>query len=167
MTVDERYVVPTSTSGSDLPYDGTTRTSYISEHSTKVEEYGPSSCTEKDPEPEASHGDSNFPDGGWQAWLVVFGVSPNPLNLFSTFDLLTSSCVFSRHSATHFQRKCVKNILSSPQVRHFRLRVGVVSSIRHRDGVKSLYYHQHMNPGFLSSGGRLLRLSSEFTCLRP
>ena len=73
------YVVPMSTSGSGLPHDDTTRTSYTSERDTKVEEHGPSSYTEKDPEPEASqssHGDSNFPDGGWEAWLVVFGVSP-------------------------------------------------------------------------------------------
>ena len=75
MTVDEPYVFPTSTSGLyGLSYNDTTRASTISERSTKVEEHEPSSYTEKCLEPEASHGDSNFPDGGWQAWLVVFGV---------------------------------------------------------------------------------------------
>jgi len=106
MTVNERHVAPTPTSGSGLPYDDITRTSSISERSTKVEEHDKSSYTEKGLVPEASHGDSSFPDGGWQAWLVVFGVSR--LGLFSMFDLLTSFREFSRHSATHFQRKCVK-----------------------------------------------------------
>ena len=78
MTIDERYVVPTSTSGSNLPYDGA---SSISERSTKVEERYPSSYKEKGLEPEASHDDSNFPDGGWQAWLVIFGVSLLVLNI--------------------------------------------------------------------------------------
>ena len=100
MTIDDSYIVPTSTSGPRLP---DTTASSISERSTSVEERGPSSFKEKGPEEEASHGDSNFPDGGWRAWLVVFGVSL--LGLFSTLNLLTSSCEFPRHSATHFQRK--------------------------------------------------------------
>ncbi|RDB23012.1 Riboflavin transporter MCH5 [Hypsizygus marmoreus] len=60
---------------------------------------------ERDEKFDPSHADPNFPDGGWRAWLVVFGAM---CNTFSTFGYVNSWGTFQ----AYYQQNLLKD--SSP-----------------------------------------------------